>query len=130
MKFLKSVLFIALSAVIGYLIWLFFYWLTPYVMLLKWYWLLLILLVLGGLLIPIIGVLPAIFTMLTYKLKSGNIVEKIIVFLILLFFFVSSFRVIWTFPDKTIFGAIFETLNVFWIFYLLVVSSVFTNKDE
>jgi hypothetical protein len=71
MRFFKSVLFVFLGAIIAYLVWLFFYWATPSFMKLAWYWVVVIFLVSGGILIPLIGALPGLLSICS-KSRQGK----------------------------------------------------------
>lgn len=133
MQFLKSVLYVILSGVIAYLTWIIFHYLTPFLMNLGWLWLIIIIVVLGGVLVPLIGMLPGLLSALIIKLRSYNIVESILVGIIVLFFAFCSARLAWTlnfdYVGKHIFVAIVQNvlvLGVFWgVFYSLV-----TTKAE
>jgi hypothetical protein len=125
MKLIKSLLFIVLSIVICYLSWLLFYWLTPIIFKVSWFWLFVIFFIFGGFLIPLIGWLPGILAALINKLKSHSIIENIIVLLATLFFAISSCRLAWTYPASGIIAAIFQNmlaLGIFWGIGMCLVS--------
>jgi len=96
MKFIKSVLFIALCVVACYLTWLIFYWLTPFIMGLSWFWMIIIFLVLGGFAIPLVGLLPGLLSVVGNRLHTGHLIEIIINILIIGFFTFSACRLAWT----------------------------------
>lgn len=96
MKFFKSVLFIALCVVACYLTWLIFYWLTPFIMGLSWFWMIFIFLVLGGFAIPLVGLLPGLLSVVGNRLHTGHLIEVIVNILIIGYFAFSACRLAWT----------------------------------
>lgn len=66
------------STVCGYLLWLLFYWLTPYIMGVGWFLFFVYLFFAGGLLTGIIGSLSTILAIPVAYLTSNNTVAKII----------------------------------------------------
>lgn len=134
MKFLKSVLYIILSCAIAYLTWLIFHFLTPFLMNLGWLWLIVIIVVLGGVLVPLIGMLPGLLSALIIKLRSYNIVESILVGITVLFFAFCSVRLAWVsdidYEGKHIFVAIVQNLLVLGVFWGVFSSLVTTKVDE
>jgi hypothetical protein len=95
MTLLKSTTYIILSFVILAVAWLFFGWIIPFIMNLSWFWLFIIFSIGVGFLIPLIGILPGLLALLVSKLRSGNIVETILVVLIALYFLISSVATPW-----------------------------------
>lgn len=83
------------STVAGYLLWLLFYWMTPYVMGVGWLLFLLYIFLAGGLLT---GIIASVNNLLSYPmifLMKNNIVAKIINILPLLFFGYSAVCLPW-----------------------------------
>lgn len=95
MTLLKSTTYIILSFVILAAAWAFFGWIIPFIMNLSWFWLFIIFSIGVGFLIPLIGILPGLLALLVSKLRSGNIVETILVVLIALYFLISSVATPW-----------------------------------
>lgn len=96
MKFIKSILFVALTLVLSYLVWLMFLYITPFLMGLSWFWLIVGFFVLGGVITPLIGMIPGMMAVLITQLRSYNILETIIAFIIVIFFAYSSGSLAWT----------------------------------
>ena len=125
MKFLRSVIFLISSAAICFLTWLIFRLVTPYVIGLAWYWILLIAIVCGGFLVPLFAFLPGLLSYSINKLKSHSQSENIIVSLITLIFCIMAIILPWTFPVKNLVGGIvldLLALGVFWGVYLTFIS--------
>ena len=96
MKFIKSILFVGFTLVLSYFTWLIFLYLTPFLMGLSWFWLIVGFLILGGVITPLIGMIPGILAVLITQLRSYNILETIIGILIIIFFAYSSASLVWT----------------------------------
>ena len=83
------------STVAGYLLWLLFHWMTPYVMGVGWMLFFLYIFVAGGLITGIIASINNLLVVPMVFLMKNNIVAKIINVLPLLFFGYSSVRLPW-----------------------------------
>lgn len=94
-KILQCIGTVIYSAVAGYLLWLFSYWLTPYIMGMGW-WMYLLYLLLAG--VVITGFIAAVNNLLLIPmvfLMKNNIAAKVINALPLLFFGYSAARLPW-----------------------------------
>lgn len=94
-KVLQCIGVVIASPVIGYLLWLFFYWVTPYIMGIGWGLFLLYVLLVGGLLSGVVASLTALLTAPITVLMKGNKVAKVINVIPMLFFGFSSLRLPW-----------------------------------
>jgi hypothetical protein len=130
MKFIKSLLFIIVGIIVCYLCWLLFYWLTPIVFRISWFWLIVILAIAGGVLIGLIFTLPVILSALINRLKSGSIIENTVMGLITIFFAVSSCRLAWTYPIVNTTGAIFQNIFVVGVFWGIELSLISRMDDR
>ena len=83
------------STVTGYLLWLLFHWMTPYVMGVGWLLFFLYIFVAGGLITGIIASINNLLVVPMVFLMKNNIVAKIINVLPLLFFGYSAVRLPW-----------------------------------
>lgn len=133
MKILKSIIYVLLSGVVCYLAWLIFYFLTPYIMNMSWFWMIVLFFVLGGSIIPLIGFLPGLFAAIINTLKSGAIIEKIFCVLIGLLFAFDACRLAWIFDIdygfKQIVFSIMQNLIVVGLFWGLLSSFIMDNKE-
>lgn len=129
MQLIKSIIYIITSAVLCYLLWLFFHFITPYIMALNWIIFILVFLISGGLLIPIIGMLPGLLSVFINRLKSNGIIDSAIVVLLVLFFAFSASREAWIGWDNIGFKAVLYSiaqnilvLGVYWGIALTLVT--------
>ena len=133
MKFIRSVLFILFAIVICYLLWLLFYWITPYFMALSWMWMIIIFSVAGGLLFPIFTFFPSILSAAIAPLKSSHIAETTILSLVVLFFAFSSCRLAWMLNissgEKELVFAIAQNVSVLGAFWAMYLSFIATHSD-
>ena len=83
------------SVVAGYLFWLFFYWITPYVMNVGWLGFFLYIFLAGGLITGIVAFINKLLLIPMVFLVKNNIAAKIINILPLLFFGYSTVRLPW-----------------------------------
>lgn len=134
MKFIKSLLFIIFGAVVCYLTWLLFYFITPYFMALSWIWMIVLFFIIGGSLIPIIGFFPALLSTIMVPLKSSHIVETVVMLIVVVFFTFSSCRLAWTLNIssgiKEIVFAIAQNFTAFGVFWGLAGTFIFTELDN
>lgn len=94
-KVLQCIGVVIASPVIGYLLWLFFYWVTPYIMGIGWGLFLLYVLLVGGLLSGVVASISALLVAPITVLMKGNKVAKVINAIPMLFFGFSSLRLPW-----------------------------------
>ena len=80
------------STIVGYLLWLLFYWITPYIMGVGWY-----IFLAGGLISCIAASINGLLSLPMSFLVKDNIVAKVINVFPLLFFGYSSVRLPWEF---------------------------------
>ncbi len=134
MKLVKSILYVLLSGVACYLGWLIFYFLTPFIMDLSWFWMVAIFLVLGGFIVPLIGFLPGLLALLINNLKSDTFVEKGFCILFVLFFTFSACRLAWVFDIsygfKQILFALMQNFLVVGLFWGLASAFIGDKEDE
>lgn len=121
------------STIVGYLLWLLFYWITPYVMSVGWLLFLLYIFLAGGL---ITGVIASINTLLALPmtfLMKDNIVAKIINALPMLFFGYSSICLPWTLDMnyevlQYLLGGLL-TITIF-ISYIAMITTPFNTQND
>lgn len=93
-KCLGTLLF---DAIVGYLLWLLFYWITPYIMGVGWFLFFLYIFLAGGLISCIAASINGLLSLPMSFLVKDNIVAKVINVFPLLFFGYSSVRLPWEF---------------------------------
>lgn len=86
---------VAYSTIVGYLLWLLFYWITPYIMSVGWLLFFLYIFLAGGLIVGIVAFINGLLIVPTTFLMKNNIVAKVINVFPLLFFGYSSVRLPW-----------------------------------
>lgn len=96
-KVLQCLGVVIASPISGYLLWLFFYWVTPYVMGIGWGLFSLYVLLAGGLLFGVVGIITTLLATPITALTTGNKVAKVIYVIPMLFFGFSSLRLPWEF---------------------------------
>ena len=96
-KVLQCLGVVIASPISGYLLWLFFYWVTPYVMGIGWGLFLLYVLFASGLLFGVVGVITTLLATPITAITTGNKVAKVIYVIPMLFFGFSSLRLPWEF---------------------------------
>lgn len=96
-KVLQCLGVVIASQISGYLLWLFFYWVTPYVMGIGWGLFSLYVLLAGGLLFGVVGIITTLLATPITALTTGNKVAKVIYVIPMLFFGFSSLRLPWGF---------------------------------
>ena len=85
------------STIVGYLLWLLFYWITPYIMGVGWFLFFLYIFLAGGLISCIAASINGLLSLPMSFLVKDNIVAKVINVCPLLFFGYSSVRLPWEF---------------------------------
>ena len=85
------------STIVGYLLWLLFYWITPYIMGVGWLLFFLYIFLAGGLISCIAASINGLLSLPMSFLVKDNIVAKVINVCPLLFFGYSSVRLPWEF---------------------------------
>lgn len=132
MKVIKSALFIILSAIVLGLVWIVFNWIISFMMNLSWFWLAVIFIIGVTILIPLISALPGIFAYFVSNLRSGGIVETIIIILIAIYFLFSSIASPWVQGAsgnfKWIITALFHNLLAIGVFWSITVSLLAKEK--
>lgn len=83
------------STIAGYLLWLLFYWMTPYIMGVGWMLFFLYIFLAGGLITGIVASINGLLIIPLAFLMKNNIAAKVINVLPLLFFGYSSVRLPW-----------------------------------
>lgn len=133
MKLIKSIAFILLSVAICYITWLIFYFITPWAINLSWVWMIVVCFAMGAFAIPLIGLLPGMFAIIISRLRSNNIIEKIVCVLLLTFSAFVSCRLAWTidfdYAFKQILFAIIQNLLVVGVFWGVFLSLTSTENE-
>lgn len=94
-KILQCLGTVAYSTIAGYLLWLLFYWITPYIMGIGWLLFLLYIFLTGGLITGIVFSVNNLLIVPMVFLMKDNIVAKVINVLPLLYFGYSAVRLPW-----------------------------------
>lgn len=94
-KILQCIGTLVYSTIAGYLLWLLFYWITPYIMGVGWLFFLLYVFLVGGLIAGFIGSINSILLTPVTFLMNDNILAKIINTFPFLFFGYSAVIMPW-----------------------------------
>lgn len=134
MKTIKTIIYVILSGVVLYLSWLVFYILTPFIMNLSWIWMIVLFFILGGFIIPLIGFLPGLLSIVIGGLRSYSTLEKILVGILVILFAFSAGRLSWTFAldygFKQIVFALLQNLLVIGVFWGMFLSLALPIRDK
>lgn len=112
MSFIKSIIFILLTAVFAYFSTIFVDWAIDFYLNLSWFWLLIVFFFLGGLLVYLVSFIPKIFALFIQAFRTYNFLESFISTIILIVAFVFSCKIPWRFlTEKSGFWSFFAGIT-------------------
>ena len=132
MKIIKSILFSILGVLVLLLVNFLLNFIIAPMMNLSWFWLIVTFLIGATFLIPLIAILPGLLAKAISGLRSGNIVEIIIISLAAIYFLISSVATPWVQGAsenfKWIITSLFHNIIAIGVYWSIVATLLFAKE--